>query len=327
MYEKINYKLVGVFVTIFTFVAIYFGFWLAKSGMGKNSYNFYYSYFSESVDGLNKDSIVKLNGVDVGRVVGIYVDNRYLPKVKVKIAIAKNIKITDEMSAILKSQGITGLRYINIETITKKGNIIIPNREKSIIKTKESMLASISQSGSQTLANLAKLSLKIDKVLSNKNVQNFSKILENTDKLTSNAIILEKSLNRLLGGNDSNKSSIKNFVAVIKDLNKSISQTLTEYNKLAKNGNITLKTLNTKLPTLLRNVNSAAKRLSATSKLLNRTIKRGDYNLKRILRPAVVNVQELSIKYKELANELESLTNNPVGSIFNPKNPPKGPGE
>jgi len=327
MYEKINYKLVGVFVTIFTFIAIYFGFWLAKSGMGKDNYNFYYSYFSESVDGLNKDSVVKLNGVDVGRVVGIYVDNRYLPKVKVKIAIAKNIKITDEMFAILKSQGLTGLRYINIETNSKKGKVVIPNKEESIIKTKESMLASISQSGSKTLENLAKLSLKIDRVFSDKNIQNFSKILENTDKLTSNAIVLENNLNKLLGGADNNKSSIKSFIAVIRDLNKSISHTLTEYNKLAKNGNLTLKTLNAKLPKLLTNVNSAAKRLSATSKLLNRTIKRGDYNLKRILRPAVINVQELSIKYKELANELEALTNNPVGSIFNPKNPPKGPGE
>jgi len=327
MYEKINYKLVGVFVTIFTFVAIYFGFWLAKSGMGKDNYNFYYSYFSESVDGLNKDSVVKLNGVNVGRVLGIYVDNRYLPKVKVKIAIAKNINITDEMFAVLKSQGLTGLRYINIETSSKKGNIIIPNREKSIIKTKESMLANISQSGSQALKNLVKFSQKVDKVLSDENIQNFSKILNNTSKLTLNAIALENKLNRLLGDGNSTKSSIKSFVNIAQDLNKSISRTLAEYNKLAKNGNITLKTLNAKLPTLISNVNNAAKKLSMTSKILNRTIKRGDYNLKRILRPAVINVQELSIKYKELANELEALTNNPVGSILNPKNPPKGPGE
>jgi len=68
MYERINYFLVGIFVLIFSFLALYFGFWLAKSGYNKEDYNYYIAYFDESVDGLTKDSVVKVNGVDLGRV-------------------------------------------------------------------------------------------------------------------------------------------------------------------------------------------------------------------------------------------------------------------
>ncbi len=327
MYEKINYKLVGLFVIIFSALAIYTAFWLAKSGLSNKNYNNYIAYFSESVDGLNKDSAVKLNGVNVGRVVKISISNKYPSKVRVDMAIAKDIKITKDMYAVLKSQGLTGLRYINVEGGTSS-EYIKPNSKNSIIKTKISMLANVSNTLPQTLDKLLIFSNKLDKLLSNQNLNNFSKILVNGTKVTNKAIDIEDKLNNILKDiNASGGGSLKQFVTIARDINKSIVTTLSEYKKLAKKGNITLNNINKKLPKLLKDLDVTMLSVSKTSNMIDRTVKRGDYNFKRILRPTIVDLKELSVEYKDLANELKALAQNPAGAIFNGKSRPKGPGE
>ncbi len=327
MYEKINYKLVGLFVVLFSALAIYTAFWLAKSGLNNKNYNMYISYFSESVDGLNKDSDVKLNGVDVGRVIKISISNRYPSKVRVDMAISKKVKITKDMYAVLKNQGVTGLRYINIEG-GKSKELIKPNSQDSIIKTKISMLANVSNTLPQTLDKLLLFSNKLDKLLSKDNLSNFSKILENGTKVTYKAVEIEDKINNILKDmNNSGANSLKQFVTLAKDINKSIATTLTVYKKLGERGNITLKNINKKLPKLLADLDITLKNVSKTSKTIDKTVKRGDYNFKRILRPTIVDLKELSVEYKDLANELKALAQNPAGTIFNGKSRPKGPGE
>jgi len=324
MYERINYFLVGIFVLIFSFLALYFGFWLAKSGYNKEDYNYYIAYFDESVDGLTKDSVVKVNGVDLGRVQEIAISNKYLSKVKVVIALKKSIAIRKSMYAMLKNQGVTGLRYIDIEGGNIKSKIIEPNKPNSIINTKKSIMANISKNIPKTLDKLTLFSNKLDRLLNDKNLNNFSEILDNTKKLTKKGIEIENSLNSIFKDlNSSNGFKIGNFLEVVKDLNN----TIIEYKKLAINGNISLKTLNKKLPKLLNDIDKTANKISYTSTIVNRTIKRGDYNLKQILKPAVVDLKELSIEYKELADDLKSVARNPAGAIFNGKSLPKGPGE
>ena len=326
MYEKINYKLVGLFVVLFTALAIYFAFWLAKSGLNDTNYNRYIAYFSESVDGLNKDSTVKLNGVNVGRVTQISISSKYLSKVRVDMAISKSVKITKDMFAILKSQGLTGLRYINIEGGTSK-EYIEPNSDKSIIKTKVSMLANMSNTLPQTLDKLLIFGDKLDKLLSKENLDNLSKILNNGVEVTKKAAEIEGSINSILKDMNVSSGSLKQFVNLTSDINNSIVTTLTEYKKLAKKGNVTLDSVNKKLPKLLKDLDLTLVRVAKTSKTINRTIRRGDYNFKNMLRPAIVDLKELSVEYKDLANELKALAQNPAGSIFNGKSRPKGPGE
>lgn len=326
MYEKINYKLVGFFVVLFTSLAVYFAFWLAKSGLNDTNYNRYIAYFSESVDGLNKDSTVKLNGVNVGRVTQISISSKYLSKVRVDMAISKSVKITKDMFAILKSQGLTGLRYINIEGGTSK-EYIEPNSDKSIIKTKVSMLANMSNTLPRTLDKLLIFGDKLDKLLSKENLDNLSKILNNGVEVTKKAAEIEGSINSILKDMNVSSGSLKQFVNLTSDINNSIVTTLTEYKKLAKKGNVTLDSVNKKLPKLLKDLDLTLVRVAKTSKTINRTIKRGDYNFKNMLRPAIVDLKELSVEYKDLANELKALAQNPAGSIFNGKSRPKGPGE
>ena len=324
MYEKINYTLVGLFVLIFGALSLYFGFWLAKGDVNEKKFNVYYTYFYESVDGLTKDSVVKLNGVDVGRLKDLQIDRDNPSKIIATLYIRKDIKITKDMYAILESQGLTGLRYINIIG-GKSKEIILPNRKDSIIKSKESLVAKLSKESPILVDKLRLFSERLNRLLDEKNIQNFSKILEHGALITKKTVALEDNLNSIL--KEFNKSAFNSFLNIAKDLNQTTISTLKEYKRLAKNGNKTLNIVNKQLPGLFASIKYSAKKLNTTTALINKTIKRGDYNLNKILQPAIVDLKDLSITYKELADELNSLLKDPTSAIFNGTKLPKGPGE
>ena len=317
MYEKINYTAVGIFVLLFSALSFYFAFWLAKGNITKDNFNIYYTYFNESVDGLTKDSVVKLNGVDIGRLEKLTIDTNNQSRIVATLYIRKNIKITKDMYVVLKSQGVTGLRYINIVGGTSK-EIIKPNTKESIIKSKKSFMSKLLLDTPMLLSKLTQFSDNLNILLNSKNLDNVNKILINTNEITKKTIVLEDNINTIL--KEFNTTNISN---ILQDVNI----TLNKYKILANSGNKTIYILNKRLPGLFSSIQNSANKLGKTSYLIEKTVKRGDYNLKRILRPAVIDLKELSISYIELANELKSLIENPTGAIFNGVSMPKGPGE
>ncbi len=305
MYERINYTAVGIFVILFSALASYFAFWLAKGDITKNNFNIYYTYFNESVDGLNKDSVIKLNGVDVGRLKSLNIDSNNPSKIVATLYINKSVKITKDMYAILNNQGVTGLRYINIIG-GKSKEVIKPNTKTSIIPSRESLMSKLSVDTPELLTKLTHFSKRLNELLNSKNIQNVEQILENGKNITKKTLLLEDNLNKIL--ND-------------------INTTLAEYKKLAKNGNKAIHIVNSKLPSLIESIQNSANNLSKTTALIDKTIKRGDYNLRRILKPAIIDLKELSVSYIELSNEFKSLLQSPTQAIFNGASMPKGPGE
>jgi phospholipid/cholesterol/gamma-HCH transport system substrate-binding protein len=110
-------------VGIFVIVGLALGMGaLVYLGVGRksNDAEHYVTYFSESVQGLSRDSVVKYLGVDVGRVTGIGVapDNKLI-EVEVEVKIAGGID--QNMVAQLRSAGLTGITFIELYR-TKPGD-------------------------------------------------------------------------------------------------------------------------------------------------------------------------------------------------------------
>jgi len=310
MYSRINYAVVGFFVTLFSILAIGFAFWLAKYGFEK-SYRYYYVYFSESVDGLSLDSSVKLMGVDVGKVDKIEIDPNNIEQIRVLIRLNNNIKIVQGMYATLKLQGITGLSFIEIEG-GKKGasELIATNGKIPVIPSKESLSSKLSEVAPELLDRLQNISNQLEKLFSNRNIKEFNSILANTNEATKRAIELEDNIISLSG--DFNKT--------LANLNKKLDIVESETTKLTKS-------LNSKLPTLLDNFNATTKEINRLTKELNQRLKRGDYDIKSMVRPIQADISELTYSYKELAGYLKNLSQNPSSVIFGASEPPRGPGE
>ena len=113
MAGKTSKFMVGLFVTIGAILAV-----VAIIFVGATKYfekgNIYVTYFDESVQGLQKDSIVKYRGVEVGRVETIRVapDNR-LVAVVMKVNLKEDLPRTT--LAQLKVAGITGLVFVELD--------------------------------------------------------------------------------------------------------------------------------------------------------------------------------------------------------------------
>lgn len=107
---------VGLFVIVGFFLVIVAVIWLGMSHYFEKG-NYYVAYFDESVQGLDRDSPVKYMGVCIGRVDGICVapDAKLI---QVVLKIETDLELDDGVVAQLKSVGITGIMYVEIE---KKG--------------------------------------------------------------------------------------------------------------------------------------------------------------------------------------------------------------
>lgn len=183
MESKINYTIVGLFVVILTATLLSVTFWLTRQ-YGQQSYDTYYVHLSESVAGLNIDAAVKYRGVDVGSVVriGLKADNPEVVELLIKIR--QDIPIKTDTTAALNFYGITGLGYIELQGIDQDAALLKSlNKTIPVIPSRPSTLTRIDQS----LSLLAEKSIEtlenINRVLGDKNINNFELLLHESKGL------------------------------------------------------------------------------------------------------------------------------------------------
>jgi len=140
---------VGLFVLVGLVIIGTASIWLGLSHYLEGG-KLYVAYFDQSVQGLTRDSAVKYRGVSIGRVESVRVaPDGYLIETVLKIE--TDLKIEENMVAQLKSIGITGIMFIELDRypgdmpdlsprITfKPGYPVIPTRPSVITRFMESM--------------------------------------------------------------------------------------------------------------------------------------------------------------------------------------------
>ena len=107
---------VGLFLIIGISMVIIGIVWLGMSNYLEKG-RFFVAYFDESVQGLDKDSPVKYRGVSVGRVqrIGVAPDQRLIEVILKIESDVEPYQNTDDVVARLKSVGITGLMFVELE--------------------------------------------------------------------------------------------------------------------------------------------------------------------------------------------------------------------
>ena len=124
MAEKTSSFLIGLFVTLGLVLGTVLVIWVGASRYFEPG-NRYATFFDESVQGLQKDSMVKYRGVDVGRVERIRVaPDNHLVEVVLKIDLTEDIR--KGMAAELKSAGITGIMFVELARIAPGEKVSTP---------------------------------------------------------------------------------------------------------------------------------------------------------------------------------------------------------
>lgn len=278
MDTKINFFKIGIFILIFTLMLLGVIFWLGKYGFEKKKFDEYSIYFKESVSGLNVGSAIKYKGFEVGNVNEIKINPNNSEEIELNILIQKGTPIKEDNYAILGNLGITGLKYIELKGGTNDSALLKENEFGiKIIQSKTSDLVSLFDSTQDITQEFMLVLNQIKKVLDDKNIDKFSKILSKSENSASNIEQLseylvknEKKIDLLLKDISTLvKTSNESFVSVNKSAN-SFKELSNEFLLELKNGNFNLKELSGESFDKLNNVlNSLDETLVQTQNLIN----------------------------------------------------------
>ena len=174
-----NYALVGAFVLVLSAVLIAGVLWLASGGAFQKKYDLYMAIEDESVAGLNLNAPVKYSGVDVGKVRQIHLDPNNPERVILLFAIERGTPIKEDTVAVLKTQGLTGIAYVELSGGARDAPLLraTAGNEYPVIRTKPSLSARLENVLSTVLAKLDSTSSTISALLSEENRAAFTSAL------------------------------------------------------------------------------------------------------------------------------------------------------
>ena len=181
-----NYPLVGLFVLVLGAALIAGVLWLASGGAFQKKYDLYLAIEDESVAGLNLNAPVKYNGVDVGKVREIRLDPGNPERVNLLFAIERGTPIKEDTVAVLKTQGLTGIAYVELSGGARDAPPLraAPGSEYPVIRTKPSLSARLENVLTTVLAKLDSTSNNINAVLSDENRAAFKSTLADIAAVT-----------------------------------------------------------------------------------------------------------------------------------------------
>jgi phospholipid/cholesterol/gamma-HCH transport system substrate-binding protein len=185
METNVNYTIVGVFVISLMAVTIFTIIWLS-SGFSSNVTKMYKVYMTESVSGLNIDSPVEYNGVSVGAVKSIELNQKNPQLVEVLLSIKQNTPITEGTVATLNVKGLTGIAYIALQDkgLSTTPLVALEGQDYPIIKTAPSFFLRLDTAITKLNENLHSVSTSIRMLLDQENLRSFKEILINIRQLT-----------------------------------------------------------------------------------------------------------------------------------------------
>ncbi len=173
---------------------------LLSSGTGFERYMNYLVYMQESVTGINIDSPVEYNGVDVGRVSAIKLNDRNPQIVRLLLSIKKGTPVTQGTVAMLASRGITGISYIALkdENGDKRPLQVLLGEKYPVIKTAPSIFLRLDIALNLLTNNFRQINQSIQSLLDKENLQSIKDSLSNLDQITNTIAKNTEHINAIL---------------------------------------------------------------------------------------------------------------------------------
>ena len=307
MEAKTNYTIVGAMVLILIGALLSAGLWLSV-GFNQKEYSLYTVYLSESVAGLSEQSPVKYNGVQVGLVKKIALNNNDPRQVEITLSIEKSIPITTSTTATLISQGITGVTYVGLAAGSSDLTPIkkMDGEPYPVIPAKPSLFNQLDTIIKEVSENVNKVSAQTQKIFNDQNALYIKHTLANIEQVTSVISNNSASIN----------STIQNMDAVILNLAK-----------VSKDFPLVLQELRVGV----KKFDGLSSDISTASKSISKAMGSGKNTIDQISQQAVPSATSLLNRLNAIAANLEKVSNemrqNPSVVIRGSKPPQPGPGE
>lgn len=303
-----NYAWVGAFVLLLGALLVAGVLWLASGGAWQKKVDLYLAIEDESVAGLNLNAPVKYNGVDVGKVQAITLDDTNPKNVKLLFAIERGTPVKEDTLAILKTQGLTGIAYVELSGGSVASPVLLAKAGASypVIRTSPSLSARLENVLSSVLAKLDSTSANLNAILSEENQAAFHNALADVAAIAHTLAARKDSID---SGLVDGARTLKNTAAASAGL-----ENLTQ--RMARSSDA---------------IGAMGAEVAKTSVSAGKTIDVVGADVKRFSTETLPELERLLGELSTLSRSLHVLTEqtrrDPSGLLFGHKPVPDGPGE
>ena len=184
METRSNYVMVGAVTVALLAGVLLFIVWLA--GLSNKETNCFDIYFAQGVSGLNKGSNVTFSGVPVGQVEKISLLPNRPEFVWVRIEIDQQTPVLQGTTAQIHGVGFTGVSEIQLTGAVRGSRAIQQAGPQGcpVIPSSAGGLGALLNSAPELIDRIQRLTERLTELLSDKNQNAISDILENVDQTT-----------------------------------------------------------------------------------------------------------------------------------------------
>jgi len=308
METKVNYVVVGLFTLLLGAGLLAGLLWLVAGGSFNKHYDVYLAYVNESVAGLNLNAPVKYRGVDIGRVSDIRLDPANPESVRLTFELERGAPVKTDTEAVLKSQGLTGIAYVELSGGTRDAPLlkVAAKGEIPVIPTKPSLSARLENVATHVLASLDKTSSSLNALLSDENRIAFSNTLADLATLSRT----------LAARKDTIDTGLANAGKVFEEGARAMAKVGPAIERIDRSAEA---------------IRVMANNASAASLSAGKTAEAVGGDVRRLTAETLPEFERLMGEMNDLAGSLRRMSDayerNPGGLLFGRAPVPKGPGE
>jgi phospholipid/cholesterol/gamma-HCH transport system substrate-binding protein len=302
MEPRAHHVLIGLFTLAAIAGGLFFALWLNNSD-GDRDYTWYEIIFDQGVSGLSEGSPVKYSGIRVGDVALLRLDPDDPRNVRALVRVFSHVPIREDTQAGLEMTNITGNMSIELEGGTPESPILEGSKnDPPLIYAEPSALNSLVSTGENLLGKLDSLLTNSNRVMSDDNIDNLSRSLDNLEALSSGLMDRREEVNAVF--------------ARLEEITIETRETLDTYQRV---GTKAESMLDNEVQTFIRSAAQATQTLEQTTARIDRMLARNEESLERgmqgaaELEPALRDMRTTLTNLNGLINRIED---DPAGLLL-----------
>ena len=285
METRANYVLIGAFSLATLVLALLFALWASNFSSSRN-FRQYQVVFSEPVTGLTEGGSVQYNGLAVGTVENLALNDTDARQVIAILKLKSNTPVKVDTRAKLSQQGITGVPFILLSGGSPNAATLeaAPGQDLPIIRTEPSALQNISDTANRLVARL-------DQLLSDDNIRRITATLDNLEKTTNTLANQREDIGKLIVNARDAAASMKTTLDTANGTLHGLDQNLVQ-----------------RLPALLDKLDAAAAKLESTAGNADALLAENRPAIKNFTRNGLPQVEPTLVELRGLIRDLRALS-------------------
>lgn len=179
MERHANYALVGAVSIVLLIATLVFVVWLGGSQF-RRVHDPYQIVFQGPVRGLSVGGEVQFNGIKVGEIGDIRLDQRDPNRVITNIELTRGTPVRIDSVASTETQGISGISIVQISAGTPSKPLLnsVSRSKRPIIPSKPNAMSSLLQGGGEMVASATEALKSVNRLLSDRNIANVGSAIQ-----------------------------------------------------------------------------------------------------------------------------------------------------